>query len=187
MSRLEKTVTLLALLGGATMLAWGAWLPLKAALAQQLLHHAWQKSFASHSPVKPWPWADTWPVGKLILERLGVEEIILAGDSGEVLAFGPGLLPRSGKLGSMAHIVLAGHRDTSFAFLQDVLVGDRLTLQGGAAAVRYRVTDIAVMQASDLYFDPDEAGRLTLITCYPFAAIRPGTSQRFVVRAELEP
>ena len=43
-------------------------------------------------PVKPWSWADTWPVARIIVPRIGRSAIALAGASGQALAFGLGVL-----------------------------------------------------------------------------------------------
>lgn len=185
MSRPEKITVWLILLGGAVIFLWGAWLPLKAQLAQHLLNRAWRASQLEGNPVKPWPWADTWPVGRLHQHKLGVDEIVLQGDSGEVLAFGPGLLPQAGKPGTADHIILAGHRDTSFAFLERLQKGDTLKLEGPGVTHQYRVSSMTVVPASRLYLDQASPGLLTLITCYPFHSINPGTQQRYVVQAEL--
>src|SRR5690606_25926119 len=67
-----------------------AWLQAKAALAQVLLQSAWSQSRDSGDAVKPWPWADTHPVARLSVPRLAIDQIVLAGDAGRVLAFGPG-------------------------------------------------------------------------------------------------
>jgi sortase A len=169
---------------GILCVAGGLWIPAKAIVAQHLLRRAWQESLATAALVKPWPWADTWPVGRLQAPRLGIDLIVLEGESGEVLAFGPGHLPRSGLPGKEGHCILAGHRDTSFAFLQDLKAGDLLQLQGQNGRSTYRVQTTTVARAEELYLDGEEAGLLTLITCYPFAAVAPGTPLRFVVTAE---
>ena len=38
----------------------------------------------------PWRWADTSPIARLEVPRLGVRRVVLAGATGAVLAFGPG-------------------------------------------------------------------------------------------------
>ena len=94
----------------------------KALLAEQLIEAAWQKTLAGEADVKPWPWADTWPVAKLSMPRLGVEQIILSGDSGRVLAFAPGFAQSTALPGTTGLSVISGHRDTNFHFLKDVPV-----------------------------------------------------------------
>ena len=171
---------------GCYYLGTGLWIPVKAALAQHLLKGAWHRSNIIQSDVKPWPWADTWPVGRLQNRRLGVDHIILEGDSGEVLAFGPGHLVMSSPPGGEGHCILAGHRDTSFSFLRNLAAGDLLTLEGRGSRRIYRVERTDIVEAGQLYLDADQAGLLTLITCYPFDAITPGTDLRFVVTARVD-
>ena len=72
------TLALLAL-GGAWQLALGAWIPVKAALAQVLLEQAWRRTLAGEVRARPWPWADTWPVAAL---EVGGERLIVLADAG---------------------------------------------------------------------------------------------------------
>ncbi|MFW2367146.1 MAG: class GN sortase [Desulforhopalus sp.] len=184
-AKILKSATALLILCGFYFIGTGLWIPAKAVLAQYLLKNAWYKSTTLQADVKPWPWADTWPVGRLRNDRLGVDLIILEGDSGEVLAFGPGHLSASSPPAGKGHCILAGHRDTSFTFMRDLVPGDLLTLEGWASRRVYRVVRTDIIEASQLYLDGDQAGMLTLITCYPFDAIIPGTPLRFVVTASV--
>ena len=43
----------------------------KAWVAQRLLHRAWAATQAGGTPVKPWPWADTWPIARLSMPARG--------------------------------------------------------------------------------------------------------------------
>jgi len=86
--RVGAEIALLAL--GAWQFGQGAWIEAKAWLAQALIGRAWAKTLAGHRNVKPWPWADTWPVARLSVPALGIERYVLAGTSGAAMAFGPG-------------------------------------------------------------------------------------------------
>ena len=57
---------------GAVLALQGAWIPAKARIAQVLLELAWQQSLISggEKTVKPWSWADTWPVARLEVWRV---------------------------------------------------------------------------------------------------------------------
>jgi sortase A len=68
---------ILALLGGV-LVAQGAWIHVKALLAQILLERAFAASLAGGHTVKPWPWADTWPVARIEVPRLHRSAIVLA-------------------------------------------------------------------------------------------------------------
>jgi sortase A len=51
--------------------------PVKARVAQVLLDRAFTRSLAEGHPVRPWPWADTMPVARLTLPRLGASDVAL--------------------------------------------------------------------------------------------------------------
>jgi sortase A len=183
MARPWKIAILALVVAGLSFLGAGLWIPAKAMLAQHLLQRAWQQSLVTGKIVKAWPWADTWPVGRLQCHRLGVDLIVLEGESGEVLAFGPGHLRQSSAPGEEGHCMLAGHRDTSFAFLGDLKAGDILSLEGKGGKDFFIIRTTAIVRAEDLYLDRERAGSLTLITCFPFKAVLPGTPERFIVTA----
>jgi sortase A len=177
---------LLALcLGGAAEVARGLYVPAKAAVAQVLLERAFDAGLADHAAHRPWPWADTAPVARLSVERLGMTRIVLDGGSGQALAFGPTLLPGGATPGRPGTAVIAAHRDTHFSFLRDVHKGDVVTLQMREGQLRrYRVTGTSIVRW-DRYAAPEDTmgERLDLATCYPFDAIRRGP-WRYIVHAE---
>ncbi len=183
MSKHIKVVSFILFVSGALFIIAGFWIPAKAVVAQHLLHRAWEETLQGSQNNKPWPWADTWPVGRLQNERLGVDQIVLEGESGEVLAFGSGHLPGSDSPGGKGHIILAGHRDTNFRFLKDLVTGDILVLAGRKGKMVYEVVAMEVVNAKHLYFDGEERGVLSLITCYPFDGLTVGGSLRYVVSA----
>lgn len=184
---LLRGTVLLLLLSGGFLLADGCWIRAKAVLAQLFLKHAWQETMTTGTINRPWPWADTWPVARLEVPRLGVDLIVLEGESGEVLAFGPGHLSASSSPGTGGHTILAGHRDTSFSFLRDLRQDDLLLLHTVKGELeRYLVSETLVQDAGDLYFDETESAVLTLLTCYPFDGLVSNTQLRFVVFANRE-
>jgi len=167
-------------LAGAAMIKAKAW------LAPLLIEQAWQESLLRDgTPVKPWPWADTWPVARLRAPGQGVDLLVLAGDSGNALAFGPGHARASAPLGSAGLAVVGGHRDTHFAFLRQ-LQGDevlQLHLPDGELR-RYRVAARRVVNADRESLSATAAGEaLLLVTCYPFDALLADGPLRYAVRA----
>ena len=117
-------------------------------------------------------------------ERLGVERIVLDGDSGRTLAFGPGWAPASARPGAHGVVMISAHRDTHFGFLRDLRRGDRLALEGLRGARGYRVSDLRVVDSRDgLAALPAGGDGLVLVTCYPFDAVVPGGPLRYVVSA----
>jgi len=158
----------------------------KAVLAQVLLDCAFAAEVASGAIVKPWSWADTWPVARIEVPRLAAHTIVLAGGSGQALAFGPGHLERTPEAGGPGTAVYAAHRDTHFAFLGRIETGDEIvvTRRDGATA-RFRVTHTRVVRWDASGIDPTTPGRhLALVTCWPLESAIPGPL-RYVVYADL--
>ena len=169
----------------------------KAWLAQALLERAWHQSDKGLDVAKPWPWADFWPVAKLTVPRLGIDQIVLAGDSGNVLAFAPGHTRSSASLGQAGIVLFSGHRDTHFNFLKDLVAGDELLIQGPSESYVYEVELAQVMDQTEFFVprsgtfltssvshkaSQHESSQLLLVTCFPFDAITQG-DQRYVVLA----
>jgi sortase A len=161
------------------------WIHAKARLAQYLMHAAWERALRGEREPRPWPWADTWPVARLIAPRQRVEVFVLAGATGRTLAFGPGHLFGTAAPGAPGNSVISAHRDTHFAFLRHLAPGDELVVEtADGARRRYLVSDTAVVDRRDLRATrPEAVPRLTLITCYPFDAVNPRGPLRYVVRA----
>jgi len=185
-----KVVTLLAyslVLVGLSQACSGAWIYMKAQLAQALLQRAWAGTLAGQQDVKPWPWADTWPTARLIVPRLGIDQIVLEGAYGRTLAFGPAHV-ESRSDAREETVILTGHRDTHFAFLEHVQPGERFVLQSSNGRFRsYRVGDHRIVDSKSGRIPLDrEHPALVLVTCYPFHTAIPGGPLRLVVTAEAE-
>ena len=107
-------------LAGLWLIGDALYIRAKAVLAQVLLDRAFAAAVTSGATVKPWSWADTWPVARIEVKRLNASAIALAGSSGQALAFGPGHVELTPDAGERGVAVYAAHRDTHFNFLRDV-------------------------------------------------------------------
>ncbi len=183
---LLNLLSILLIIGAATMLGKSCWITLKAEVAQILLHRAFTQSMASGENIKPWSWADTWPVAEIKIPRIGAEAIVLNGSTSEALAFGPTWLPDTPKPGEPGTSVIAAHRDTHFSFLKNVALNDQITItRSNGLTFHYRVTNLRVANWNTSGIDRHATGHhLVLTTCYPFDAVTRGT-QRYIVEAEL--
>ncbi|MDG1945750.1 MAG: class GN sortase [Halioglobus sp.] len=182
--RYGDIIVLCLLVLGIQQLSSAALIQAKARLAPLLIEKAWEQTLRSGATaVKPWPWADTWPVGRLRVESLGVDLLVLEGDSGNALAFGPGRALPSAELGSGGMVVIGGHRDTHFAFLQQLRKGHLLQLQIASGEIlEYQVQALRIVDASQASLPVNTAVEaLLLITCYPFDALQAGGPLRYVV------
>ena len=157
----------------------------KALLARRLIAWAWNRSLATGAAVKPWPWADVFPVARLEAPRQGAALMVLAGASGRTLVFGPGHIDGTPLPGDPGNAVVSGHRDTHFSFLRDLRSGDALVVHSASGRMeRYVVSAIEVVRNKDVRVLLDTGDdRLTLVTCYPFDSVLPGGPLRYVVVA----
>ncbi|MEW8627910.1 MAG: class GN sortase [Candidatus Thiodiazotropha sp.] len=185
--RLVQSVALMIALFGGGMVAKGLWIEAKAWLAQGLIHLAWQQTLHGQPQALPWPWADTWPVARLESPRLGVSRLVLSGDSGSALAFGPGWAEQSTPPGGVGRSFISGHRDTHFRFLKDLRIGDILELQGSdGRQTDYRVVEhLVVDQRQGWQIPLTGPQELILVTCFPFDVLIPGGPLRYIIRAEI--
>jgi sortase A len=170
-----RVVALWALLAGSLWQFGGAaYIHVKAALAQTLLRDAWAQTLHGARQVQPWPWADTWPVARLRAPQHTQDLIVLAG----IYLLGSATLAQSGRT------IIAGHRDTHFAFLREMQPGDELQLQDHQGITHYfRVDRTRIVDSLSTQLALDGTKELVLVTCYPFDAISAGGPLRFLVFA----
>lgn len=180
----NRRIALLLALCACVPLGHAGYMDAKAELAQVLLQRAWQQRLQTGVATKPWPWADTSPVARLKLERLDVDEIVLSGDSGRTLAFGPGWAQSSVMPGTSGLSVISAHRDTHFSFLRDVRIGDTIEIDNATGSHRMRIASMRIADSSVERIDSAGDGdALLLVTCYPFDALSAGGPLRLVVAA----
>lgn len=182
--RIALVMTLAAI--GLWQIGSGLYIHAKAWLAQQLIESSWESTLAGEREVRPWPWADTWPIARLRIPESHVDLYVLADASGRSLAFGPGYWNGSAEPGTIGNTIIAAHRDTHFRFLEHAALGQEVLLQtADGREHRYRLTETRVVDSRHerILIDADQP-TLTLLTCYPFDAILPGGPLRYVAIAE---
>ena len=177
---------LLLAAAGLFLFGQGAYIHAKALLAQVLLERAFEKTVATGRETKPWSWADTWPVARIEVKRLHASTIVLAGSSGQALAFGPGHVERTANAGERGVAVYSAHRDTHFRFLKDVAIGDEIDVKRqDGQTFRYQVDRTSVVRFDASGIDPLAGGHeLVLSTCWPFDALTQGP-ERYLVHATM--
>lgn len=187
--RMREIIGIVLIAAGLVLAGYGLFIPAKAALAQMLLERAWAAAPAHGAAPRPWPWADTRPVARISLSRHQVSVIVLASADGRSLPFGPGHVAGTALPGGLGHSVVAAYRDTHFAFLKDVRIGDRIDVERpGGLEIGYVVVEKNVLDVrkQDIVLDPG-ADVLTLVTCYPFTDWDPSGPLRYVVTAVAAP
>lgn len=122
-------------------------------------------------------------IGELQVPRLGLDAMVVQGDSSRNLRRAVAHISNSALPGEWGNVTLAGHRDTFFRPLRDIRTGDEIRFRTAAGTFAYRVQSMEVVGPRDTeVLEPSSGRDLTLITCFPFSFVgrAPG---RFVVRA----
>ena len=163
----------------------GSWIYAKARFAQYLLQRAWFRTLNGQTGVRPWPWADTYPVARLRVPSMHVNVVVLNGSYGRAMAFGPAYAESSAFPGSPGTTILTGHRDTHFRFLRRLKRQDEIVIETvQRTSERYRVQSSQIVDARTASITLTKGkDRLALVTCYPFDAVLAGGPLRYVVTA----
>jgi sortase A len=181
----RRCLAAVSLAVAAFCLGQAIWIHAKARLAQWLIAAAWERGVAAQAPLRPWPWVDTYPIARLTIGKSDTPLYVLENASGQSLAFGPAHDMASAMPGERGNSVIEAHRDTHFATLKAVTLGTEIALETRAGVSYYfRVSDVAVVDSrrARIALGGTER-RLTLVTCYPFDAVRSGGPLRLVVSA----
>jgi len=158
---------------------------LKARVAQTLLQYAWHKTIKTGEDQRPWKSFDGVPVLRLTIPRHAVDQIVLAGTSGQALAFGPAFHEESKLPGTGGTTVLSSHRDSHGIYIKQLQKGDTIKLQDRFKQWHsYTVEDFSILNVkTDTISTTNAKEVLLIITCYPFNALTSGTPLRYVVSA----
>lgn len=126
------------------------------------------------------------PFGRIEIPSIGADYVVIQGTDEGDLQRGPGHYPTTALPGQGRTIGIAGHRTTygaPFNRIDDVEVGDEITLEMPYATFTYEVTETDIVDPSDVEI-VDDVGRerLVLTACHPLYS----AAQRYAVFADLE-
>jgi len=182
------------LITGSLLCLHASWLPVKALLSHQLISYSWHQTMELQQKIKPWPWADTYPIAELSFQRLNKSIVVLNGGDPTTLAFSAGAIAPFNQASSTQPFVVAGHRDSHFSFLDEVFMKDIISLadkHGRSQLYQVEAIDIVDASTGELPILADDSS-LVLITCYPFTNIRNAgnfsnndNNERYVITAKL--
>ena len=178
---MRKVLSVVLLLAGALLVAGSLKEYAEAASAQR-----WALAALAADPGRaPSEVAIGEPVAQISIPRIGLHTVALEGVDLETLRNGPGHFPHSPLPGEPGNSAFAGHRDTHFAPLREVAVGDRIEVRREGRTVVYLVSALRVVEPEEVeVVGPDAGADLTLVTCHPFDWIGPAP-RRFIVHARL--
>ncbi len=124
-------------------------------------------------------------LGILSIPSIHKSANIFQGTDASTLAKGVGHFIQSVMPGVENNSVLAGHRDTVFAHLGEVKIGDPIVITIQSGTFDYVVKKIRIVDKNDrTVIVPTETAQLTLSTCYPFSYFGDAP-RRYIVIAEL--
>lgn len=138
------------------------------------------------APTTPAPPVNT-PIGLLTIPRIGMSDAaIVEGTAENQLQQGPGHYVGTPLPGQAGNAAIAGHRTTygaPFYNLNELQVGDPITIQTGQGIFQYQVIMSHVVSPSNVtVLDSSPGPELTLTTCNP----RYSAATRLVVVATLK-
>jgi sortase A len=123
------------------------------------------------------------PFGTLEIPRLGLDVVIVEGTTNRALKNAVGHLESTAWPGQRGTSALAGHRDTFFRPLKDIMMSDTLAVVTPECRIEYVVDSLLVVKPEETEFlDAPHGDRLLLITCYPFYYVGHAP-ERFIVQA----
>jgi sortase A len=126
------------------------------------------------------------PLALIEIPRVDLRAMVVEGVDSHSLKTAAGHLPGTAIPGYPGNSVVAAHRDTLFAGLKNVRLGDVINWRTGGRAYTYRVSSIDVVTPTAMHvIEPTSHPSLTLITCFPFDFVGPAP-MRFIVSATQE-
>jgi sortase A len=126
-------------------------------------------------------------IGRLVIPRLHLSAMVREGADSHTLGVALGHIPGTAMPGASGNAGIAGHRDTLFRSLRNIVKDDEIVFQTTQGDYTYRVEDTSIVKPSNTaVLDPGPHAEITLVTCYPFYYVgaAPG---RFIVHARLLP
>jgi sortase A len=123
------------------------------------------------------------PVARILIPKIGLDEIVLEGVEGNDLNAGPGHVPGSALPGEAGNAVISAHRDRHFNHFDRLAIGDTVITESDAARTTWVVTARRVIDKdSPALFQTSDA-TLTLTTCWPIRYFGPAP-ERLILTAK---
>jgi sortase A len=122
------------------------------------------------------------PVARLVIPKIGLDDIVLEGVSDDALNGGPGHLPGSASPGTAGNSVISAHRDRHFRKLGQLSLGDTVTTYTTGGPTTWRIVDRKVVNRGAPALHAETSPVLTLTTCWPIGYLG-GAPERLIIRA----
>ena len=123
------------------------------------------------------------PMARIVIPRIGLDEIVLEGVDGDELNAEPGHVPGSAYPGEPGNAVISAHRDRHFNHLDMLEVGDTITTDSGTRHDLWVVVSKRVVGRDDPALFRTKDPTLTLTTCWPIRYLGPAP-ERLIITAK---
>jgi sortase A len=162
--------------GGSILLAASAASAARGALARDAARSRWAELEASRAATgaraslpggMSWTATPGTPVARLIIPRLGLDEVVVEGVGDDALRAGPGHMTGSALPGDPGNAVISAHRDRHFKGLGALAVGDTVITESASGNVTWIVSRLRVVTADAPVLRTSATPLLTLTTCWP--------------------
>ena len=156
----------------------------KGHLIQYLLNESWNEY--NLNGIKKYDWFGHYPIGKLIIPHLDINNVVFNTSDDLALTYGLGRVDSGHLLHEKnQNIVIAGHRDSFFKKLEHISSNIHITLEHIEGNSEYLVENIMIVNPDEYdYVVNNNRNTLLLITCFPFNYIG-SAPKRFIVKCIL--
>ena len=175
------------------MLAWAGATWAEGTLARDRARSRWEERLARSARVEATQAAlgaqpigrnaPGMPVARIVIPRIGLDEVGVEGTGTDELNAGPGHLPQSAVPGEPGNAVISAHRDRHFNRLGAVAVGDTITTETLAGVMQWVVVSRQIVERDRRVLRDHGRSELTLTTCWPIRFLGPAP-ERLVLAAE---
>ena len=173
---IRRRVSTLLIVVGAVLLGGSGASVARAAIARDAARTRWAELEAQRAATGArammaggtgWAAAPGSPVARLLVPRLGLDEVVVEGVGDDALRAGPGHMTGSALPGEPGNSVISAHRDRHFQPLGGLVVGDTVITESVTGSVRWVVSRIRVVTADAPALHTTATPVLTLTTCWP--------------------
>jgi sortase A len=179
----------LLLLAGLACIGVFIWSKVNETVSQHLSSEAFDRQTPQQHSGQPPTQAPPPPihkndvVGRLIIPRLHLRDMVREGTGEDTLEVALGHIEGTALPGRAGNVGIAGHRDTMFRALRNIKTNDLIQFQTPAGSFLYRVERTTIVDPQNVeVLRAGEYPELTLVTCYPFYYVG-SAPKRFIVKA----
>ncbi len=178
-----KLFTVLLFISGTILIIKPSYYYIKGYCVKYILNNVWNNYKKNNSKLVEI--LNLKPIGRLIIEDISLNCIIIENINDRTLHYGLGKLSDGVKLyDNRKNIVIAGHRDTYFNNLKKIERDDEIILEHVEGKSKYLVESIKIVNPDNVdCLSENNINKITLITCYPFRYIGDAPF-RYVVKGK---